>query len=84
MVSRRNRERNRRKLSRGESDRQIRLARILVLAQATFGDTPSALQWMRGPKVRFAGKTPLQMMRTQAGSRLVEEMLLQIDEGMFA
>ena len=39
---------------------------------------------MRQPKVRFEGRTPLQMMVTEAGGRLVEEMLLQIDDGMFA
>jgi len=39
---------------------------------------------MRQPKARFQGRTPLQMMVTEAGGRLVEEMLLQIDEGMFA
>jgi len=75
---------NKQKLSQEESDRAIRAARLLARAQATLGDSPSALQWMRQPKVRFEGRTPLQMMVTEAGGRLVEEMLLQIDEGMFA
>jgi uncharacterized protein (DUF2384 family) len=39
---------------------------------------------MREPRARFEGRTPLEMMVTEAGGRLVEEMLLQIDEGMFA
>jgi putative toxin-antitoxin system antitoxin component (TIGR02293 family) len=75
---------NKQKLSQEESDRAIRTARLLARAQATLGDSASALQWMRQPKVRFEGRTPLQMMVTEAGGRLVEEMLLQIDEGMFA
>jgi putative toxin-antitoxin system antitoxin component (TIGR02293 family) len=75
---------NQQRLSPEESDRAIRAARILARAQAVFGDSPSALQWIRQPKSRFEGKTPLQMMVTECGSRLVEEMLLQIDEGMFA
>src|SRR5437870_915707 len=75
---------NKQKLSQEESDRAIRTARLLARAQATLGDSVSALQWMRQPKVRFEGRTPLQMMVTEAGGRLVEEMLLQIDEGMFA
>jgi putative toxin-antitoxin system antitoxin component (TIGR02293 family) len=75
---------NKQKLSQEESDRAIRTARLLARAQATLGDSPSALQWMRQPKVRFEGRTPIQMMITEAGGRLVEEMLLQIDEGMFA
>jgi putative toxin-antitoxin system antitoxin component (TIGR02293 family) len=75
---------NKQKLSQEESDRAIRTARLLSRAQATLGDSAAALQWMREPKARFEGRTPLQMMVTEAGGRLVEEMLLQIDEGMFA
>jgi putative toxin-antitoxin system antitoxin component (TIGR02293 family) len=72
------------KLSREESDRAIRTARILARAQATFGDSEAALEWVRAPKARFEGKSPIQMMSTETGGRLVEQMLVQIDEGMFA
>jgi putative toxin-antitoxin system antitoxin component (TIGR02293 family) len=72
------------KLSREESDRAIRTARILARAQATFGDSQAALDWVREPKMRFEGKSPIQMMSTETGGRLVEQMLVQIDEGMFA
>lgn len=75
---------NHQKLSKEESDRAIRAARILARAQATLGDSESALEWVRQPKIRFEGKTPIQMMSTEAGARLVEEMLVQTDEGMFA
>jgi putative toxin-antitoxin system antitoxin component (TIGR02293 family) len=75
---------SRQKLSKEESDRAIRTARILARAQATLGDAGSALSWVREPKTRFEGKTPIQMMSTETGGRLVEEMLVQIDEGMFA
>jgi putative toxin-antitoxin system antitoxin component (TIGR02293 family) len=72
------------KLSKEESGRAIRAARILARAQAALGDAASALQWVRQPKMRFEGRTPIEMMSTEAGGRLVEEMLVQIDEGMFA
>jgi len=72
------------KLSREESDRAIRTARILARAQATFGDSEAALEWVRASKVRFEGKSPIQMMSTETGGRLVEQLLVQIDEGMFA
>jgi uncharacterized protein (DUF2384 family) len=39
---------------------------------------------MRQPKKRFEGETPMQLLQTEAGARLVEEMLIQIDEGMYA
>ncbi|MGO9209073.1 MAG: antitoxin Xre/MbcA/ParS toxin-binding domain-containing protein [Terriglobales bacterium] len=71
-------------LSKEESERAIRAVRILARAQAVFGDEASALRWLRAPKERFEGRAPMQMLSTEPGGRLVEEMLIQIDEGMFA
>ena len=71
-------------LSRDESERAVRAARILARAQAVLGDEKSALDWLRAPKRRFEGRSPLQMLSTETGGRLVEQMLVQIDEGMFA
>jgi putative toxin-antitoxin system antitoxin component (TIGR02293 family) len=71
-------------LSRGESERAVRAARILARAQAVLGDEKSALEWLRAPKRRFEDRSPLQMLSTETGGRLVEQMLVQIDEGMFA
>ena len=74
----------RERLSRDESDRAVRAARLLARAQSVFGERDKALGWMRQPKQRFNGRAPFQIMETEAGGRLVEEMLIQIDEGMFA
>jgi len=71
-------------LSREESERAIRTAKILARAQAVLGDGQSALDWLRTTKRRFEGRTPIQMLSTEAGGRLVEQMLIQIDQGMFA
>jgi len=71
-------------LSREESERAIRAVRVLARAQAVFGDEASALHWLRTPKKRFDGSSPMEMLPTEPGGRLVEEMLIQIDEGMFA
>lgn len=71
-------------LSKEESERAVRAARVLARAQAVLGDEESALQWLRTPKRRFEGRAPLQMLATEAGGRLVEQMLIQIDEGMIA
>jgi putative toxin-antitoxin system antitoxin component (TIGR02293 family) len=72
------------RLSREESDKAIRTARLLARAQSIFGSQEKALLWMRQPKQRFGGRTPLDLLSTEAGGRLAEEMLIQIDEGMFA
>lgn len=72
------------RLSREESDRAVRVARIVALAENIFGDAQAAMRWLRTPKKRFETHTPMEMMATEAGSRLVEEMLYQIDEGIAA
>ncbi len=71
-------------LSKEESERAVRAARVLARAQAVMGDQESALNWLRAPKKRFEDRSPLQMLSTETGGRLVEQMLIQIDEGMFA
>ncbi|WP_256369986.1 MbcA/ParS/Xre antitoxin family protein [Granulicella sp. S190] len=47
------------------------------------GNREKALSWMTKHKSRFSERTPIQMLRTDLGGRMVEEMLVQIDEGMF-
>jgi putative toxin-antitoxin system antitoxin component (TIGR02293 family) len=71
-------------LSKEESERAVRAARVLARAEAVLGSRQAALDWMRRPKRRFEGRSPLQMLATEPGGRLVEEMLIQVDEGMFA
>jgi putative toxin-antitoxin system antitoxin component (TIGR02293 family) len=71
-------------LTHDESDRAVRIARITSLAEEIFGDDAKAGRWLRKPKTRFEGRTPMEVLRTEAGARLVEEMLLQLDYGFFA
>jgi putative toxin-antitoxin system antitoxin component (TIGR02293 family) len=78
------RKNKRQPLSKEESERVVRTIRILATANAVLGDDNSALAWLRSPKKRFEGRAPIQMLATEPGGRLVEEMLIQIDEGMFA
>lgn len=59
-----------------EDESQTR-ARIMALARSVFGDEGLAERWLSSPKERFAGKTPLEMLATKDGLRLVEETLLQ-------
>ena len=72
-----------RPLSHAESDRTVRVARVAALADQAFGERARALRWLRKPKHRFGGRTPLGLCATEAGARLVEEMLRQIDHGIF-
>ena len=72
------------RLSRDESDKAVRVARITAMAEQVFGEPARAWRWLRKPESRFEGKTPVEMLVTEAGARLVEEIIVQIDYGMFA
>lgn len=71
-------------LSADESDKLARLIRIYDQAVRVLGEREKALHWLDHPLRRFAGRTPLQMLRTEFGARMVEELLGQIDFGLFA
>jgi len=70
-------------LNLDESDKFARLVRVYEQTVKVFGEKEKALRWLNKPKHRFAERTPIQMLRTELGGRKVEEMLIQIDEGMF-
>jgi putative toxin-antitoxin system antitoxin component (TIGR02293 family) len=46
-------------LTHDESDRAVRIARIMSLAEEVFGDDVKAAGWLRKAKTRFEGRTPL-------------------------
>jgi putative toxin-antitoxin system antitoxin component (TIGR02293 family) len=71
-------------LSREESDKAVRIARITSMAEQVFGDAERAWRWLRKPKKHFDGKTPMEKLGTEAGARLVEEIVQQIDHGILA
>lgn len=73
----------REKLTVEESDRVLRVIRVLSSAEAVYGDRERALAWMRRANARLEGRSPLSLLKTDTGSRIVEELLTQIDEGMF-
>lgn len=70
-------------LSQEETDRAVRVARIVGLAEEVFDNPDKALLWLRSPDDRLANRTPLNMLHTESGGRLVESMLWQLDEGIY-
>ena len=67
-----------------ESDRAVRIARILALAATVFGSSGRGLEWLRSPLSRLDGAAPMTLLATDVGTRMVEELLIQIDEGYVA
>ncbi len=67
-----------------ETDKALRLRRIAALAEQVFADRAKAHRWMRKPKRSLSGETPLAFLASETGARVVEEMLLRIEHGIFA
>lgn len=73
----------RQKLTVEESDRVLRAVRVMSLAESVYRNKERALAWVRRPHARLDGRAPLSLLKTYTGSRIVEELLVQIDDGMF-
>jgi putative toxin-antitoxin system antitoxin component (TIGR02293 family) len=67
-----------------ETDRAIRLARVAELADQIFADKGKAHRWLRKPKRALGHATPLAYLASEAGARLVEDMLYRIDSGILS
>jgi len=67
-----------------ETDKALRLARIAVQAERVFGAPEKAHRWLRKAKRELQGETPLAYLASEAGARVVEEMLFRIEHGIFA
>jgi putative toxin-antitoxin system antitoxin component (TIGR02293 family) len=73
------------RLSPDESERVVRVARLLEKALALFDwDGSEARQWLRQPKQALAGQSPLDYARTEIGAREVENLLGRIEHGVFS
>lgn len=77
------RQANREPLTEAESDRVLRIARILLEAERVFGDAAKASRWLSSES-RILGARPLDLLATDAGARDVEQELVRIDYGDFA
>jgi len=62
---------------------ELRVLRLLSSGESVYGSRERALAWLRCRNPRLRGRAPLELMKTDVGSRIVEELLVQIDEGMF-
>lgn len=71
-------------LSPEETERAIRVASIIRLAERVFGNPEKAMGWLRFSNNRLGDRTPLSMLTTESGGRLVESMLHGIAEGIYS
>ena len=65
-----------------ESDRAARVARGLVLAERAFASREKASRWLHRNLGALGGRTPMELIRTDAGARVVENLLARISWGV--
>ena len=73
----------REKLTVEESDRVLRVIRVLSAAESVYRSRERALAWLRQPHARLDGRTPLSLLKTDMGSGFVVVLVIVIDVGMF-
>jgi putative toxin-antitoxin system antitoxin component (TIGR02293 family) len=71
------------RLSSDESDRLVRVIHLYNVALHTFDDAEKAATWLRSPNRALSGETPLELIVTSTGARLVEDALLRIEHGVY-
>jgi len=72
------------RLSAEESDRTVRLARVLALAKDTLGDNDKASRWLKTPNRVLEDHTPFELLDTDAGVQSVETVLGRIAYGVYS
>ena len=72
---------NRHRLTVEESDRAVRVARTMALAGRTFANEDKARRWLHRNLNSLGGRTPMVCIRTDAGARIVENLLARIHWG---
>ena len=72
------------RLSPSASDRLYRLARLYALAEEVLEGGEEARSWLRSPQVGLNNRVPLDLMRTEAGAREVESLLVRIEHGVLS
>ena len=72
------------RLSPEQSDRLMRLLRVIAQARATFGAPDKAARWLRRPTRVLDGAAPLDLLDTDIGAQRAAQVLGWIDHGIAA
>jgi putative toxin-antitoxin system antitoxin component (TIGR02293 family) len=71
------------RLSPDESDKVMRLSRLLEHATNVFGDIERARAWLKFPQRGLGGAIPLDYAETEVGAREVDDLLGRIEYSVY-
>jgi putative toxin-antitoxin system antitoxin component (TIGR02293 family) len=72
------------RLTHEESDRTLRMAKVVALANEVLGAEDKASRWMVAPNRALGGKIPFDQLDTELGVQSVEQVLYAIAYGMYS
>lgn len=72
------------RLDPAESDRVVRLARLLGQAASVLESLEQGRRWLLAPQVGLGGAVPLEFAETEVGAREVENLLGRIEHGVYS
>ena len=72
------------RLGPAESDRVVRLAKLMGKAVAVMECEENARQWLTAPQFGLGGAVPLEYAETEVGAREVEDLLGRIEHGVYS
>ncbi len=67
-----------------ESERFLRVIRVLDFGLRVFGNSTKLLNWLRAPDVEMENRPSMSLLGDEAGARLVEGQLWGIADGIFS
>lgn len=71
-------------LSAEQSNFLYELSRVYVRGQDIFGDQPTFENWLQRPQMALGMETPLSLLDTSEGFRMVNDVLSQIEYGFYS
>lgn len=83
-ARKRQKRKEQKKLSPFETERLVRLARLMELATELYeGNRQKAAQWLETPCRVFSGETPIDRAQTEMGARDVEQLIGRLEHGVY-
>ena len=72
------------RLTADESDRVVRVARVMANAIQVLGSREKAAQWLRSPNRALDATAPISLLDTDIGAQQVGEILGRIEYGIYS
>ena len=63
--------------------RAQQIAKITDLSDQVFANSKKSKRWLNKPLKALNGKSPIDMLDSEEGARIVEDLLGKLDEGYF-